>query len=133
MVKINNLKLIFLKLLHPNYIIHLICECFSILWNPVTRESEKVVFTKPEFAVSFAKFTPNGKYILTAAWNSTLELWDYSKRKVRKSYTGHVNESYCIFANIIPGGQVILITLIFFFFIFKRTNFNNFYKFFFST
>ena len=40
--------------------------------------------------VVFAKFSPNGKYVLVAALDDTLRLWDYEKRppKVMKKYRG---------------------------------------------
>ncbi|XP_020578435.1 COMPASS-like H3K4 histone methylase component WDR5B [Phalaenopsis equestris] len=47
-------------------------------------------------AVSFAKFSPNGKFILISTLDSTLKLSNYSVGKFLKVYTGHVNKVYCI-------------------------------------
>ncbi|KAG6527059.1 hypothetical protein ZIOFF_009152 [Zingiber officinale] len=68
--------------------------------------------------VSFAKFSPNGKFVLAATLDSTLlvldlkvnsgaidafqilslalKLWNFSTGKILKTYTGHVNSNFCI-------------------------------------
>lgn len=51
-----------------------------------------------EAPVSHARFSPNGKYIISATLDSQIKLWDYCRSKVLKVYTGHRNEKYCISA-----------------------------------
>ncbi|KAJ1504747.1 WD repeat-containing protein 5 [Coelomomyces lativittatus] len=46
---------------------------------------------------SFVKFSPNGKYILSSTLNSTIRLWSITTGKCLKTYSGHLNENYCIF------------------------------------
>merc|ERR1719150_3426324 len=46
-------------------------------------------------AVSFAKWTPNGQYIISGTLDSTIRIWDFQTAKTVKTYRGHLNERYC--------------------------------------
>lgn len=54
--------------------------------NPHLRNSQHV------------QFSPNSKYILSTAHDSTIRLWDYQTTRCLKVYKGHVNTKYCISA-----------------------------------
>src|SRR5271156_852526 len=77
------------------------------IWDTSSGMCLKTLIDDDNPPVSFVKFSPNGKYILAATLDNTLKLWDYSKGKSLKLYTGHKNEKYCIFANFsVTGGKV---------------------------
>lgn len=48
--------------------------------------------------VSHVKFSPNGKFVLSASLDSTLRLWNYfqNDQKPVKTYSGHTNAKYSI-------------------------------------
>ncbi|CBI28701.3 unnamed protein product, partial [Vitis vinifera] len=66
------------------------------IWASDTGALLKTLIEDNGPAISFAKFSPNGKYILVATLDDTLKLWNYSTGKSLKIYTGHVNKVYCI-------------------------------------
>src|ERR1700761_882522 len=47
---------------------------------------------------SHVKFTPNSKFVLASTQDSTVRLWNYQSSRCVKTYTGHTNRTYCIFA-----------------------------------
>lgn len=46
------------------------------------------------FPVSYVRFSPNGKYLLSTTLDNTLRLWDYMNNKVVKTFQGAKLEKY---------------------------------------
>ncbi|KAK9846338.1 hypothetical protein WJX81_001869 [Elliptochloris bilobata] len=67
------------------------------LWYPATGSCRATLVDAAAPPVAFAKFSPNGKYVLVATLDDTLKLWDYEKVKAVKVYRGHKNRMHCLF------------------------------------
>ncbi|WOL08072.1 COMPASS-like H3K4 histone methylase component WDR5B [Canna indica] len=66
------------------------------IWDASSGACLKVLIDDKTPAVSFAKFSPNGKFILIATLDDTLKLCNYATGKFLKIYSGHANRVYCI-------------------------------------
>jgi len=49
---------------------------------------QKTLFDQATPPVGFARFSPNGKFVLMATLDSTIKLWDYERDKPVRAYTG---------------------------------------------
>nr|GMD17177.1 COMPASS-like H3K4 histone methylase component WDR5B [Ipomoea batatas] len=61
------------------------------IWDAASGACLKTLIDDKVPAVSFAKFSPNGKYILVATLDNTLRLRNYIDDKILKVYAGHKN------------------------------------------
>jgi COMPASS component SWD3 len=66
------------------------------VWDSSTGQCLKTLVHEDNAAVTFARFSPNGKYVLAATLDSCLRLWDYVEGRCVKTYQGHRNEKYSI-------------------------------------
>jgi len=75
--------------------------------NEVSRPGDKKEPVSP--GIGYVKFSPNGKFILSSTWDSTIRLWSCSTNKVLKTYTGHTNVLHCCFSSFsVTGGKWIV-------------------------
>jgi len=77
------------------------------IWNVDTAEClASYLVTDATTPVTFAQWSPNGRYILVGSYDSTWKLLNTSTGKIAKTYTGHELNDYCIFASFfLPTGR----------------------------
>ena len=90
------------------------------IWDTATGECLKTVYSEGNPPVGSVRFSPNGRYVLSGTLDSKLRLYDVSGGygrgaafgnesqrngrpqprggKCAKTYTGHTNTKYCVFA-----------------------------------
>ena len=66
------------------------------LWDASTGQCLKTIEDEQNAPISFAAFTPNGDYLISASLSSTIRIWNYHTSKVLKTYQGHVNVKYSV-------------------------------------
>ena len=64
----------------------------SRVWDTQSGQCLKTLIDESNPPVSFVKFSPNGKYILSGTLDNRLRLWNFQTGKCLKSYEGHKNE-----------------------------------------
>jgi len=79
------------------------------IWDTATGECLKTIYADGNPSVSFLRFSPNGKYILSSTLDSKLRMWQVSgdrrgggKARFFKSYggpNGHVHTKFCAFSD----------------------------------
>lgn len=63
------------------------------IWDTGTGACLKTLIAKEFPPISLVRFTPNGKFLLTATLDSQLKLWDYNECVPRKVYEGEQSGS----------------------------------------
>jgi COMPASS component SWD3 len=86
----------------PGSVVH------SRLWTPLDGQCHRTISPDPTGALvgghllvpQHVQFSPNAKYLLATFHPSLIRLYDITRGDIKpiKSYTGHVNTSYCVSA-----------------------------------
>ena len=80
------------------------------LWDTGTGQCLKTLIDKASCAVSFIRFSPNGRFLLVATLDSHVKLWAFRHRGpciCVKTFRGHTNCTFCVayaFFSHFPSG-----------------------------
>lgn len=67
------------------------------VWDTATGECLKTLFADGNPPVSYAKYSPNGRYLLAATLDGTVRLWSAGlPSRCAKTYRGHANRRFCV-------------------------------------
>ena len=81
----------------------------SRIWSVVNGQCLKTLAEGHDAICQHVQFSPNSKYILSTAHDSSIRLWDYNTARCLKTYVGHTNARYCIAACFsVTGGKWIV-------------------------
>jgi len=61
----------------------------------------------PCVPVSFARWSPNGLYVLVGSFDGTWKLLNTVTGKIAKTYSGHEFNSYCIYGSFFHGKSIV--------------------------
>ncbi|KAL1677643.1 WD40-repeat-containing domain protein [Schizophyllum commune] len=81
------------------------------IWDTESGQCLKTLVDDDNPICSHVRFTPNSKFVLASTQDSTVRLWNYHASRPAKTYTGHVNRTYCIpscFATSRMGERLVL-------------------------
>uniref|UniRef100_A0A1I8AK91 WD_REPEATS_REGION domain-containing protein n=1 Tax=Steinernema glaseri TaxID=37863 RepID=A0A1I8AK91_9BILA len=89
-------------------------DATTILWDTRTAGYLKILEMADDdgkpLPSGFAKFSPNGRYILAAKSNSKMCMLDAKKAKVVRTYEGHLNQDYCVVADFSITGRKCIVS-----------------------
>lgn len=66
------------------------------IWDASNGKCLRTLIDENDHPISYAHFTPNGKFLLISTLNGQMTLRDCEENKIKKIYKGHKNENYCL-------------------------------------